>query len=253
MVKRNAEAIPPLRDGDRLTQAEFFRRYEAAPEGTRAELLGGVVHLRRWVVSNGNGKRLVMPPISSGHHSDPCSDVHRALSYYALFTSGVRAGTPVTLVLDSPADTAEPDCHLRILPEFGGACHVGDDDYLHGPPELICEIANTSAATDLGVKYDAYEANGVAEYIVWRTAAGLFDWFVLKRKKYVPLPPDPADGYLKSVAFPGLWLDVAALLGGNGRQVLEVLQKGLATPEHAAFEAKLTATAAKKTKPKRRK
>ena len=253
MVKLNAEAIPPLRDGDRLTQREFFRRYEAAPEGTRAELLRGVVYLRRWVISNGNGEQHVMPPISSGHHSEPAGDLYTFLRQYALFTAGVRAATPVTVKFDSPVDSSEPDCLLRILPEFGGACSVGTDDYLHGPPELVGEIANTSAATDLGVKYDTYEENGVREYIVWRTVPGVFDWFVLKRKKYVPLVPDPADGYLKSVAFPGLWLDPVALLDGDGRAMLAVLQKGLATAEHAAFEAKLAATAAKKSKPRKRK
>lgn len=254
MVKLNTtDAIPPLRDGDRLTQREFFRRYEAAPEGTRAELLRGVVYLRRWVISNGNGERHVMPPISSGHHSEPSGEVYWFLRNYALFTTGVRAGTPVTVKFDSPVDSSEPDSLLRILPEYGGACAVGADDYVHGPPELIAEIANTSAATDLGVKYETYEANGVAEYIVWRTVPGVLDWFVLKRKKYVSLLPDPADGYLKSVVFPGLWLDVTALLAGEGRTVMAVLQQGLATPEHAAFEAKLAATAAKNAKPKKRK
>ena len=81
----------------------------------------------------------------------------------------------------------------------------------------------------------------------------MFDWFILRRKKYVPLLPDPADGYLKSVVFPGLWLDVTALLAGDGRTVLAAIQKGLATLEHAAFEAKLAATAAKNAKPKKRK
>jgi hypothetical protein len=38
---------------------------------------------------------------------------------------------------------------------------------------------------------------------------------------------------------PGLWLDVAALLEGNLSRVLAVLQKGLATPEHAAFVERL--------------
>ena len=103
MVKLNTtDAIPPLRDGDRLTQREFFRRYEAAPEGTRAELLRGVVYLRRWVISNGNGERHVMPPISSGHHSEPSGEVYWFLRNYALFTTGVRAGTPVTVKFDSP-------------------------------------------------------------------------------------------------------------------------------------------------------
>jgi hypothetical protein len=39
--------------------------------------------------------------------------------------------------------------------------------------------------------------------------------------------------------FPGLWLDPAALLRRDGKRVREVLDQGLATPEHAAFVAKL--------------
>ncbi|GIK55042.1 MAG: hypothetical protein BroJett015_07050 [Chloroflexota bacterium] len=35
--------------------------------------------------------------------------------------------------------------------------------------------------------------------------------------------------------FPGLWLDVAALLQGNLTAVLATLQTGLQSPEHATF------------------
>jgi len=38
-------AIPPLENGDRLTRAEFERRYEAMPELKKAELIEGVVHM----------------------------------------------------------------------------------------------------------------------------------------------------------------------------------------------------------------
>ena len=34
-------AVPPLKDGVRLTQAEFHRRYSAYPEDVKAELIGG--------------------------------------------------------------------------------------------------------------------------------------------------------------------------------------------------------------------
>jgi len=37
--------MPPLRDGDRLTRAEFERRWDAMPEVTKAELIDGVVHM----------------------------------------------------------------------------------------------------------------------------------------------------------------------------------------------------------------
>ena len=39
------EPVPPLENGDRLTRVEFERRYEAMPEGIKAELVEGVVYL----------------------------------------------------------------------------------------------------------------------------------------------------------------------------------------------------------------
>jgi len=254
MVKLNTtDTIPPLRDGDRLTLREFMRRYEASPEGTRAELLRGVVYLNSSPVRNGTALDHTMPPIAGGHHARPQSALNGWLYTYAVHTVGVESFSPVTTELPHSESATEPDLMLRIQAVAGGATTMDEHGYVIGSPELVAEIANTSAATDLGVKYDTYEANGVREYLVWRTVPGVLDWFVLKRKKYVPLLPDPADGYLKSVVFPGLWLDVTALLAGDGRTVLATLQRGLSSPEHAAFEAKLAATAAKNAKPKKRK
>jgi hypothetical protein len=68
---------------------------------------------------------------------------------------------------------------------------------------------------------------------------------VLKRKKYIPLAPD-ADGRLKSETFPGLWLDVPALLAGDMVKVLQVVQEGIASAEHAAFVAKLQAASGRR-------
>ena len=64
------------------------------------------------------------------------------------------------------------------------------------------------------------------------------DWFVLRHGGYQPLAPG-ADGLLRSEVFPGLWLDRAALLRGDLATVLAVVQLGLASPEHAAFVARL--------------
>jgi hypothetical protein len=38
-------AVPPLENGDRLTRAEFERRYEAMPHLKKAELIEGVVYV----------------------------------------------------------------------------------------------------------------------------------------------------------------------------------------------------------------
>jgi hypothetical protein len=39
------QSLPPLEQGDHLDQKTFHARYEAMPEGTRAELIGGVVYM----------------------------------------------------------------------------------------------------------------------------------------------------------------------------------------------------------------
>jgi hypothetical protein len=47
------------------------------------------------------------------------------------------------------------------------------------------------------------------------------------------------DGLVRSHVFPGLWLDVAALLRGDLAAVLAALQHGLKSSEHAEFVKRL--------------
>jgi hypothetical protein len=83
-------------------------------------------------------------------------------------------------------------------------------------------------------------------------AGGAIDWFVLRRGRYRPLPRTPA-GLNQSEVLPGLWFDPEALLHGDLLAVFQVVQQGLATPEHAAFVARLQqAASAKKTRRGRR-
>jgi len=90
---------------------------------------------------------------------------------------------------------------------------------------------------------NAYRRNGVEEYLVWRVQDAEIDWFVLREGRFDRLQPD-ADGITRSIVFPGLWLDAAALLTGDLARVHAVLRDGLATPAHAAFVAKLAGTQA---------
>lgn len=236
--------IPPLREGDRLTAKEFLRRYEADPDVTRAELINGVVYV--------NARRSGdvpldqdMSPISNEWHSTPQFDLSTPLGVYTGSARGVKGGGPATIHIGSTT-LPEPDVHLRILPEYGGQSANNPKGYLVGPPELLVEVANTSIGRDMGPKFEAYEAAGVAEYLVWRTADREFYLFTLRRGSYQPVPA--VEGVLRSVAFPGLWLDTAALLSGDMRQILATLQLGLASAEHAAFAAKLAARAKRKRK-----
>lgn len=83
-----------------------------------------------------------------------------------------------------------------------------------------------------------YERAGVLEYIVRALDPVEFLWFTLRNGAFVQDSPD-ADGLYRSTVFRGLWLDPAALLAGDLDRLFDALDLGLATPEHAAFAARL--------------
>lgn len=215
-------SIPPLRAGDRLTRAEFERRYEAMPGIKKAELVEGVVYMPS--------------PVRDDDHGGPHFDVIGWLFFYRAHTPGVKGGDNSTLRLDLDNEP-QPDACLRVLTECGGQARIVDG-YVEGGPELIAEVSASSASYDLHDKLNAYRRNGVQEYVVWRVWDDAIDWFILRDGTYDRLPLT-ADGLYKSEVFPGLWLDPAALVSGDMSRVLEVLQTGLASPEHAEFATKL--------------
>jgi Uma2 family endonuclease len=218
--------VPPLRNGDHLTRDEFEQRYKAMPESVKAELIEGVVYMAA--------------PVRAQEHGEPHADLMTWLGFYRANTPGVRAADNSTIRLDLDNEP-QPDACLRIEANCGGRSHVDDDRYISGGPELVAEVAASSVSIDRNTKFRVYRRNGVQEYLLWRVEDGEIDWFVLRGTQYQALQPDAA-GLLKSEAFPGLWLDPAALITENLAQVLAVLQQGLATPEHAAFVAHLQQT-----------
>ena len=218
-----ASPIPPLENGDRLTRPEFERRYEAMPGLKKAELIEGVVY--------------VPSPVSHTNHGGPHFDVIGWLGLYRMSTPGVEGGDNSSLRLDLD-NMPQPDAFLMILASHGGQARIDADGYVAGAPELIAEVAASSVSYDLHDKLDAYRRNGVREYVVWRVLDQAIDWFILREGRYEPLLLDAA-GLYKSEAFSGLWLDPAALLRGDLAAVAQVQQQGLASPEHAAFVARL--------------
>jgi Uma2 family endonuclease len=220
-VDRNG-AIPPLESGDRLTRDEFMRRHEAMPGLKKAELIEGVVY--------------VPSPVRLDYHGEPHLSLACWIGLYRAMTPGVRAGDNTTVRLDL-SNTPQPDCLLFIEAEHGGHVKV-DDGYVLGAPDLVAEVAASSVSYDLHDKLQAYQRNGVREYIVWRVLDQQIDWFVLRGGRYELLAPTP-DGIVRSIAFPGLWLDVGALLRADLNAVLAVVQQGLNSTEHANFVAQL--------------
>lgn len=210
--------VPPLMSGDRLSRAEFERRYHAAPHTLRAELVEGVVY--------------VTSSIRYRQRGHPHAIMVAWLGAYAAATPGVELADSANVRLDLENEV-QPDALLRLEE---GQSRIGDDDYLEGAPELVVEIAASSAAYDLHDKKRAYMRNGVREYLVVQIYERRIDWFVLRDEGYVALPT--ADGVLRSEVFPGLWLAVDAFWANDLARMLAVVQQGLATAEHAAFVAR---------------
>ena len=223
-----APRIPPLASGDHLTRHEFERRYESMPELKKAELIEGVVYMPS--------------PVRAEQHGNPHADLIGWMAFYRANTPGVRVSADASIRLDLDNEP-QPDALVYVEPAFGGLARLDDEGYLVGGPELVAEVAASTVSMARNTKLRVYRRNNVREYIIWRVEDGALDWFVLREGEYQQLQPTP-EGLLCSELLPGLWLDPEALLRFDLARVLQVLQQGLARPEHAAFVAQLQQRAA---------
>jgi Uma2 family endonuclease len=223
LVESKSSTIPLLEPGDHLTRDEFERRYDAMPDLKKAELIGGIVYMAS--------------PVRLQHHGRPHSHISAWLTTYEAHTPGLLTGDNVSVRLVGD-DMPQPDAILMIEQSRGGQASVSDDDYIEGAPELVVEVAASTASIDLNAKLRAYQSNGVREYLAWRILDRAIDWFVLVDGKFQRLEPG-ADGISRSIVFPGLWLDAQALLSANFARVLEILNQGMSSVDHAAFVARL--------------
>src|SRR5260370_16223673 len=136
----------------------------------------------------------------------------------------------------------QPDAYLIVLPSHAGQVQIDKRGFVAGAPELVAEVAPTSASYALHDKLNAYRRNGVQEYIVWRVFDRAIDWFVLQNGRYDPLALDPL-GIYKSRVLPGLWLEPAALISGDLQAVARVAQQGVNSPDDTDFVGQLQARA----------
>ncbi|MFN0068421.1 MAG: Uma2 family endonuclease [Limisphaerales bacterium] len=212
-----------LESGMNLEVEEFLRRYDALPEVKKAELIEGVVFMGS--------------PVRIEEHAEPDSLLQGWLVTYSASTPGLQVAGNATIRL-GPRNAPQPDALLRIRPEYGGQSANSDDGYVLGAPELVAEISASTRALDLHGKKATYELLGVREYLVWSVDDAEVLWFHRHDGAFARLAPE-TDGVVKSLVFPGLWLDVPALLRGDTAAVLVRLQAGLATAEHRAFREAL--------------
>jgi Uma2 family endonuclease len=210
------QALAPLVPGDKLSQDEFLRRWEAMPDVKRAELIGGLVY---------------MPSPVTEQHGESHLNIGGWISVYAASTPGCKGGSESTWLMLK--DAPQPDAHLWVLPEFGGQARI-EGRYLAGAPELAAEVSLSSTDHDLHEKMELYRSAGVQEYLVILLRDQEIRWHRLIHGNYELIAPS-GDGVLRSQEFPRLWLNPEAFLAGNMAAVYESLQLGLQSPEHAEF------------------
>ncbi|MBC7785363.1 MAG: Uma2 family endonuclease [Burkholderiales bacterium] len=220
-ISRSMKALYLLQQGDRLTRAEFERRFDATPDLKRAELIEGVVYLP--------------PAVSHDDHGGPHARIIMWLGNYCVATPNTDFGDNGSLRLDLK-NMPQPDGYLLVRPDCGGQARF-ENGYVSGGPELIVEVSASSVSIDMHAKKEIYRRNGVKEYLVCRVFDGAFDWFVLEGGEYVEL--QDRDGVFDSTVFPGLRLDAKALLTGDLPGVQQSLNEALALPEHTKFVTEL--------------
>lgn len=225
-VPRSApdDDLPPLCNGDRLTQPEFHRRYLRMPETVHAELIEGMVHI-------------MASPIRFNHHVAPQTLLWRWLTEFAESTPGFEAHGNGSLILDNETEI-QPDGMLLLDAGRGGGVRVTDDDYLTGTPAFVFEISASTAAYDLHAKKRLYARIGVPEYLVAAAHEKRLYWFVLREGEYAALDPD-ADGVYRSPTWPGLWLPADAVWTNDRQAAIVAVAAGVATDEHGDLVARL--------------
>src|SRR3954454_7624147 len=86
-----ATRVPYLENGDRLTRAEFERRYDAMPHLKKAELIEGIVYIPSpdFYLPEGNPPQMPSP-VSFRGHANPHYKLIVWLGGYSEVTPGVE-------------------------------------------------------------------------------------------------------------------------------------------------------------------
>jgi Uma2 family endonuclease len=221
-------AVPLLHNGDRMSQAEFHRRYEAYPGDAKFELIGGTVYMAsplRW-------------PHGTYHLK-----LAFALGLYEAATPGIEVGDNATTILGAESEP-QPDLAVRILFECGGQSRLNKRRYVEGPPELIAEIAHSSLAIDLHQKRTDYQQAGVQEYLVVCVEEQELRWFDFASGR---LLTPTRQGVFRSIVLPGLWIAGPALLARDSSRLAREVRRGIASRAHAAFVRRLQAARRKRS------
>jgi Uma2 family endonuclease len=207
MIRQAQRPEESLKARQRLSQTEFHRRYEAMQTDDTFELVNGVVYLK---------------PRKSYPHARLIYFFGGLLTEYELATPTVDGLLNVTLIV-SPTCEVQPNLVLRLEPEFGGKSLVVND-FLSGGAELLIEIADKPSPVNVSLKPKEFSRSGIGEYLFLgvrdqdaRHFSAKSGWEATRMR----------EGTWKSVALPGLWLNLTAVFAHDSRKALQTLRRGL--------------------------
>jgi Uma2 family endonuclease len=213
--------VPWLLNGDHLTVPEFERRYEALLHDERFELIEGIV--------------VMSPPISS-EHGKANSLLDWLLRHYSAATPRTAVAVNTSIRMDGKNEY-QPDVMLWI--ESGSMARMATGaSALEGRPELVVEIALSSSSYDRHEKKAVYQRNQVPEYLIWEVMDARIQWFILENGEYI-LSTGRENGVHCSRIFPGLWLNLRALLDGDDKKAIRILNRGIQSAAHKSFVKQL--------------
>ena len=216
---------PPLESGDRLSRAEFHRRYTMYPEIKKAELIEGVV--------------LVGSP-AHAQHSESHADIVTILGFYGAHTPSLRLADNQSVIIDDENEI-QPDLCVRIDAPNGGRVERTEEGLYVGAPEFIVEVAASSSSYDLHSKLNIYQRNGVREYLVLLAYERDLRFFRLADGENVMVEPDDS-GVLRSQVLPGFWFRSDWFWEGRVAELIQLVEEGIASPEHQEFVESLEAS-----------
>ncbi len=185
-----------------LSSTEFHKLYLETGENLRkVQLINGIV-------------RMPSPVRLKGHERENCT-MNGLMFAYCARVNGVEPLGSCTIRLNS-LNEVQPDFGVRIME--GGLSKI-EDGYVVGPVELVGEVSNSSVRRDMTSKFEAYRASGCKEYINWKVEERKIVLYKLVSGNYEEIAP--VDGVLKSEQFPGLVIDIRAVLTNNCGQAMD--------------------------------
>ena len=161
----------------------------------------------------------------------------RYAMYPEIKKADVIVGSPVHAQHSEPHDGFRrtsrhlPLAHAWPAPGRQSIVQMTEEGLYIGAPDFVVEIAASSSANDLHSKLNVYRRNGVQEYLVLLAYERETRFFRLADGEYDAVEPD-ADGVLRSQVLPGFRFRSDWFWEGRMKELLQLVQEGIASPEH---------------------